>query len=179
KIEEILPPGVGWGQDAPANKPETPREPKTAEYHFQRGLIHLQDKKYFAAAASFNNAIRLDPKNAKAYYNLGLSYVGLSEVEKDKVDSHYFLAASHFRQAIALDPRFELAYQKAGELHYAMMNLNIALEYYTKAIEINPNNPDNYSLRSMVYKELNEPEKAAADLVVYQRLKGQLPAPRQ
>jgi len=179
KIEGIFPPGVGWGKAASEESVGSSGGAKTADYHFKKGLIYLDEKKYSSAIASFNNAIRLEPKNAKAYYNLGLSHVGLSEVEKDKVDSHYFIAGSYFRQAIDLDPRYELAYQKAGELHYAMMNLDIALEYYTKAIEINPNNPDNYSLRSMVYKAMNEPEKAAADTVKYQSLKDLKPARRQ
>ncbi len=178
KIEEIFPPGVGWGKAARNDRAEDLPEAKTADYHFKKGLIYLDEKKYLSAIASFNNAIRSDPKNAQAYYNLGLSHVGLSEVEKDKVDSHYFLAGSYFRQAIDLDPRYELAYQKAGELHYAMMNLDIALEYYTKAIQINPSNPDNYSLRSMVYKKMNEPEKEAADIAKYRSLKDKLNTPK-
>ena len=38
-----------------------------------------------------------------------------------------------------------------------------ALEDYTKAISLDPENADLYKQRSEVYRRLNEPEKAKAD----------------
>lgn len=142
-----------------------------ADSHFQQGNTYLKAKNYTTAIKEFEKALELNPKLAEAAFNLGLSYNGLSVVDKNKHVENIAIANTYFRKALSIDPKHELAYQHLGINYYGSSDLEDALASYNKAIEINPNNGDNYSLRSMVYKELGQPDKAAADQATYQRLK--------
>jgi tetratricopeptide (TPR) repeat protein len=71
-------------------------------------FIYLKREDYDSAAADFNRAIELDPRNALAYISRG-------KVEEGKED--YDAAIADCTRAIGLDPRLEQAYQLRSELY--------------------------------------------------------------
>ena len=53
-------------------------------------------------------------------------------------------AISEFKKALDLDPRSAHAYDNLASLYSELGELKIALEYYLKAIEVDPDNPDTH-----------------------------------
>ena len=55
----------------PKKKPaaQRPKKKKDAEYYFNQGIINFHESNYDKAIEKYTQAIKLDPKNAYAYYN--------------------------------------------------------------------------------------------------------------
>ncbi len=81
------------------------------------------------AIASYQKAIELDPKDAKAYNNLGIVYDDMGR--KDE-------AIASYQKAIELDPKDASPYNSLGYLHLIDGNLKEAKINFEKAISINP-----------------------------------------
>src|SRR6185295_2334779 len=67
---------------------------KAADAHFQEGLKLYFKQQYKDATKEFEEAIKIDPENAKAYYFIGYSYYKLKNMPK---------AMETFEQAYHLD----------------------------------------------------------------------------
>lgn len=72
-----------------------------AEMHNQEGLAVFADGKYDEAISHYNEAIRLDPNNAKAYNNRGVANAKLGKYDQ---------AISDYTRALQLNPQFAEAY---------------------------------------------------------------------
>jgi tetratricopeptide (TPR) repeat protein len=70
---------------------------KAADAHFQEGLKLYFKQQYVDATKEFEEAIKIDPENAKAYYFIGYSYYKLKNMPK---------AMETFEQAYHLDQRY-------------------------------------------------------------------------
>jgi uncharacterized protein (TIGR03032 family) len=82
------------------------------------------------AIASLNQAIQLNPNNAKLYFSLSQSL---------KVQGDMETAAECLQKAIDLQPDFWGAYNNLGTIFQQQGNLKKAAECYTKALKYNPN----------------------------------------
>ena len=100
---------------------------------FWNGLINLMGRGTSAvnvAIENFENAIKLDPNFAEAYYYLGYAYWRKSEFDK---------AIEKFRKATNLDPYFIEAYVRIGDMYHYKGELEKAIEEHTKVIKLYPN----------------------------------------
>ena len=70
---------------------------KAADAHFQQGLKLYFKQQYDSAIKEFEEAIKIDPENAKAYYFIGYSYYKLKNMPK---------AMETFEQVYHLDQRY-------------------------------------------------------------------------
>ena len=70
---------------------------KASDAHFQEGLKLYFKQQYQDANKEFEEAIKIDPDNAKAYYFIGYSYYKLKNMPK---------AMETFEQAYRLDKRY-------------------------------------------------------------------------
>jgi tetratricopeptide (TPR) repeat protein len=70
---------------------------------------------------------------------------------------------SEFENLPPKEQKNAINYNKVGDEYYFQKNYNRAVEYYTKAIELEPNNANYYKNRSVSYNWLKEYEKAIAD----------------
>jgi tetratricopeptide (TPR) repeat protein len=52
--------------------------------HFERGLSLYFEKDYSKAIEEFNEAVRIDPENARAFYFLGYAYYKQKEFDKSR-----------------------------------------------------------------------------------------------
>jgi tetratricopeptide (TPR) repeat protein len=82
-------------------------KPEPADEAMKRGLEALEKKEYDKAIASFTEAIRLDPKNAAAFFNRGVAH----ELKKE-----YDKAVEGFTEAIRLEPKEFMAYNELAWL---------------------------------------------------------------
>ena len=127
----IKPPVIGAQEQQPSSQPHKAPETESIE--------------------DYNEAIRLDPDDANAYYNRGWDYDELGEYEK---------AIEDYSQVIRLDPNHTNAYNNRG-LSYANLGQNErAMEDFNEAIRLDPNHTNAYNNRGNVYYSLGEYEKA-------------------
>jgi len=70
---------------------------KAADAHFQQGLKLYFKQQYGEAIKEFDEAVKIDPENAKSYYFIGYSYYKLKNMPK---------AMETFEQAYRLDQRY-------------------------------------------------------------------------
>jgi tetratricopeptide (TPR) repeat protein len=138
-------------------------------FYYQRGLdAQLPERKI----ENFSQAIQLKPDMAEAYYQLGLTYAGLSNNPQQ--------AAPEFSKAIELKPDFAQACYELAHVYDQQGDLDQARSYFTKAlaleetgrepvltydrvIELNPGLALAYFRRGEVHHRALEFDKALAD----------------
>jgi tetratricopeptide (TPR) repeat protein len=145
-----------------ATAPEVPGNPTTADEYFIIGFNKFVDpgEDFLAgkqqAIASFNNAIKLNPQYATAYFNRAYTYEQLGEFD---------LAVKDYTQAIALDPKFPEAYTNRGRIKVVeFKDAPGALADYNQSIAIDPQYSDTYNNRGLLQADnFNKPQAALAD----------------
>jgi tetratricopeptide (TPR) repeat protein len=103
------------------------------------------------ALDAYRNAIRINPRDAKASYNLGVTLAKLGMLEP-AIDAH--------RQAISIKPDFAEAYLHLGAALRAQGKLEAAVAAYHQAIHINPNFIEAYNNLGGALNELDRRDEA-------------------
>ncbi len=109
--------------------------PKEASYRYKCGKARqglTNPEAAVGAASDFDDACRLDPNNAQFHLDCGSAYMDIGESYK---------ASNHLHQALEIDSKFALAYYKRGILKEGNHDLDGAVADYTRALEIDPNDP--------------------------------------
>ena len=157
-----------------ATKPSAPTAVSAA--YLNRGNVYLSKSDLEHAFADFNEALRLDPKNAWAYAERGNLYKNKGDLdhaladlnEAIRLDPGYALALfargdlykskgdiadamTDMNETIRLDPNYALAYFTRGQLSYMLGNSPAALEDFTKAIKLDANEATSYFNRGVAY----------------------------
>ena len=89
-----------------------------------------EDNDYDQLLADFTEAIRLDPKDAAAYYNRGTAYSHMGS---------YGLAVADFTEALRLNPTCGRAYHNRGFAQTARKEYELAIADYSAALRLDPN----------------------------------------
>jgi tetratricopeptide (TPR) repeat protein len=79
----------------------------------------------------------------------------------------YNVAMVHYNMALELDSVNLWALTCEASLYYDMVNLDKALELYTKLIELDPSYYPSYFSRAGIYYDLDDYELAIADYETY------------
>ena len=109
---------------------------------------------YAKKIADYTKAIRLDPKDATAYYNRG----NLWEAKGD-----YDKAIADYNEALQLDPKYAYAYNSRGNVWKAKGDYDKAIADYNKALRLDPKYVYAYNNRGTVWKAKGNYDKAIAD----------------
>ena len=99
----------------------------TAKEYLLRGNDYDNLGQYEKAIKDYDEAIRLDPQRAVAYYNRGFTYDNLGQYEK---------AIQDYDEAIRLDPQDALAYYNRGVAYYQLGQQEQADRDFAKAQEL-------------------------------------------
>ncbi len=105
------------------------------------------------AIAEYKVAIRLNPSEARTYYQLGLVYGR----QMDIVDEEGVL-----RQALIADDHYAPAHFELGKLLLDQNRLDEAVNHLNMAVECNPRAEEAYYLLVRAYTKLGEKDKAKA-----------------
>jgi tetratricopeptide (TPR) repeat protein len=105
------------------------------------------------AISDYTEAIRLDPNNARGYYNRGDIY---RERNLDR-------AIADLTAAIRLDPKYVSAYVARGWAYVFKDEYNRAIADYTEAIRIDATFAPAYSARASAYESTGHKTDAIAD----------------
>ncbi len=109
-----------------AQQPDPAIEAKKA---YNNGLEMLRKGNYDAALQKFEEAVKLDPNLALAYYGMGIIY---------KRKKNFVEAEKAYKMAIEKDPNYVKAYTALGLLQSQMDKLTDALNSYQAALKIKP-----------------------------------------
>tara|TARA_B100001093_G_scaffold498699_1_gene547105 strand:+ start:2796 stop:4319 length:1524 start_codon:yes stop_codon:yes gene_type:complete len=100
---------------------------------------------------SFENAIKVNPKNFSAFNNLGISYKKLKE---------YKNAEDYLLKSIEINPNYINPIVNLGNIKNETYFFKDAINYYKKAIKLNNKLPLVYLNLSNVYQTINQIDEA-------------------
>lgn len=101
----------------------------TADEHVTLGNSFVELGKFDRAIECYSQAIKLNPKLATAYHNLGEMLVG---------EKRWDEAIANYRQAIAINPDSFESYHSLGKTWAERGELDRAIACYNKSLELNP-----------------------------------------
>lgn len=104
---------------------------KSDKFFYQLALCNQKLGNYDVAIYNYQKAVKINPKHASAYNNLGISF-------KEKKDLAN--AFKSYEKAIEVKPDYDLAYKNIGNAHLENGDIKAASKYFKKAIDINPKN---------------------------------------
>jgi len=154
-----------------------------------RACAHIAAGEFYEAIADCTEAIRLDPKCVKAYYNRGCAYWQKGDHDKAIADysdairldpnsvqayynrgwaygqqRKYDTAIADFTEAIRLDPKDTRAYVNRAYAYQSKGDYDMAITDCTEAIRLDPKNSGAYYYRGWAYGHKGDYDKAIADL---------------
>jgi len=107
------------------------------------------------AIRGYDEAIRINPKDAVAYFNRGNTYHSLNNKRR---------AIEDYDHAIRLNPEYADAYHNRGTTYRDLGQFRRAIEDYDQAIYLNPRDAVAYNNRGNAYKLQGREAEAIADL---------------
>lgn len=127
-----------------------------AERYLERGLAHLDKKKYEDALADLTAAIGEDAYNAELYATRGYIYL-----ESDR-EEYLEYARADFEYALHLNPREWVAAYCLGMITYAEQDHETALRYFSAARDLAHLHAEPYYYMGLCYYRLNDFDRAIA-----------------
>jgi tetratricopeptide (TPR) repeat protein len=117
--------------------------------------VDLLRQMFDRAIQGYDQAIRLDPKNAAAYNGRGGAYQAKGD------DDH---AIADYDQEIRLDPKYAGAFYNRGSAYGAKGDLDHAIADYDQAIRLDPKYAGAFYNRGSAYGAKGDLDHAIADL---------------
>ncbi|HUY89642.1 MAG TPA: tetratricopeptide repeat protein [Pirellulales bacterium] len=124
-------------------------------FYAYRGFIRASARRYEAAIADCNEAIRLRPDEALAYVSRGVSLFKQGKQPE---------AIRDLEAAVRLEPKLGELRAKLGEAIAILGDYPQAIQHFTQAIKLDPRDADLYWLRALAWELSGEPAKAIEDL---------------
>lgn len=115
----------------PVKEPPKSKAAQAQEHH-NLGLKYYREKKYDEAVKEFEQAVKLDPKNATIVNNLGFTLYRFEKYESSVV---------WLRKAIEVDPQRAVAYANLADAYMKLGKTAEARQHYEKYAEMAPNSP--------------------------------------
>ena len=122
-----------------------------------------KEKNFKDAIKYYKEVVKIDPSIVFAYYNLGLIYEKLGNIE---------IAKKYYQRAINLDPLFVHSYTNLGIIFQKEGAKEKAIKYFAKVIDIDPNNFNSYNNLGLVYASQGKYDKAVDNYLKSLRIKG-------
>ena len=121
---------------------------------FNSGINQTKNGNYDRALLDFTEAIKLEPKLAKAYSNRCLIQIHLK---------NYLEAKQDCTEALENEPNNESAYLNRGLAHYRLGKYAAAIADYNRVIELKPHSLQAYYNRGLAHAALEKYPQAIAD----------------
>ena len=116
-------------------------DPRSAEAHFDLGLVRQRQQQPAAAISEFRLALQYDPALLQAHCALGSALSDPASAEAE------------FRKALAVNPRLVCALDGIAQLLVNERRYDPAIDFWRQAIQVQPDAPDlQLSLATAIYK---------------------------
>lgn len=128
-----------------------------SEIYFQRGKVLMKLNHFDSAVNSFQKAVELGHKKTTEIYN-NISFCLISVYDHKnsfndkKSKNSLILAENYSKKVIKNDPKNIVALTNLGLCNLYQFNIELAIQYFEKAIIINPSFNNNYSNLSLAYR---------------------------
>ncbi len=136
-------------------------DPRFAQAYYHRGMLHAQSGEQQAAISDYNQALSLDPSQTDGYYHRALLLAASGDDQGAVRDLSEFLG----RQGNHLRAHF-----LRGESYIALKQHRLALDDFTRVIQLDGNNAEAYEHRAAVKRHLGD-SSVADDLARVQQLR--------
>jgi len=136
-------------QEAEKTEPHS----RTIRFLIATEFYHLKDFPH--AAAYYQSALELDPKNSIAAYYLGLSRLETGDLGASELA---------FQRALELDPSSFSAAFNLGVVYTRLHRAQEAIQAFQRAVEILPDYAEGHEALGELYLYLNRPQDAAREL---------------
>jgi DNA-binding helix-hairpin-helix protein with protein kinase domain len=128
---------------------------------YNQGQAYDKLGDYEGAIENYNQAVRLNPNDAKAYVNRGNAHYEMAQHSGDP-DKDYKAAIEDFNQALRLNPQESQAYVKRGVVRNEIAQYSkdpdkdykAAIEDFNQALRFNPQEAEAYVQRGIVRYKL-------------------------
>jgi tetratricopeptide (TPR) repeat protein len=145
-------------------KPEvvrpTPAPPKNAsaaersQAALDQAKAALERMDFDRAITTFNEALRLDPKNALAFHYRGSTFYFMKDLDR---------AIADYSQAIRLEPRSAITFNMRGLAYVGRNDFDKAIADYDEAIRLEPLSATGFGNRGIAYFHKSDFDRAIAD----------------
>ena len=119
-----------------------------ADKYTQEGFVYFQQQKYDEAIASYEKAIKTEPRPGAAYNMIGMAYRfkynqgGAPEFRQKEMAA--------FQKAVEIDPKNWVAMINLAIDYYADGEKGKAAPLFKKALELNPDHPEKADILKMI-----------------------------
>ena len=132
------------------NKKTLPRAEQASLFYLEGIKSNVLEGDSAHAKAWFKKVLEIDSTHSPSLYELA-SLTALDQPEE---------ALQYSLKANAIDTTNTWYKMQLGRLLIATQHYDSALTLYDQLIRMNPNDPDNYRLKALLYDQLGQPEKA-------------------
>lgn len=132
------------------NKKTLPRAEQASLFYLEGIKSNVLEGDSARAKAWFKKVLEIDSTHSPSLYELA-SLTALDQTEE---------ALQYSLKANAIDTTNTWYKMQLGRLLIATQHYDSALTLYDQLIRMNPNDPDNYRLKALLYDQLGQPEKA-------------------
>jgi Tfp pilus assembly protein PilF len=172
---------------------------KTVEYWFVIGTMYFNLGMNKEAIDAFKQAIKIDPDNADAHYNLGTAFIKsgmykeaieaykqVIRIKPDYAEAHnnlgtafiksgmYKEAIEAYKQVIRIKPDYAEAHNNLGTAFIKSGMDKEAIEAYKQAIRINPDDANAHYYLGVIYALLNDKVSALEQYKILKSLDSEL-----
>lgn len=149
-----------------------------ARDQLNKGIQAYKATKYEKAIENFKNAVNLDPglSVAKLYLATALMQQYVPGIDTPENNAYAQQAIDEYKEVLSNDPKSVTALKGIASLYLNMKKFNESGEYYKKAIDADPNDPEAYYSVGVidwtaVYKDISD-RKSKVGLGVEDQAKG-------
>ena len=135
---------------------------RLAAAYNNRGVAYRLKANYAQAIGDFNEAIRLEPKNANAFNNRGVAYRNMGDLDR---------AVADYDQAILLKPDYVAAFYNRGLALTDKKEYPKAISDFTAVLRVDPKNPTVLYRRGTTYLNSGNIEAGNVDLAEAKAIK--------
>lgn len=124
------------------------------EAQLAQGWSEYHNGKLELAAQAFSDAIRLNPKQSKAWWGRSNVYLAKGQSYEALIDLDY---------VIALDPLFPDTYFERGKIFQSVKRQDLAVMDFSTLLSLNPRHVEGLHERGEAFSSLGEQDKALTD----------------
>lgn len=139
------------------------KSPRKSRGYNELGLHQITEGRYREAYALLRRSLELNPFQGQVYINLGMAFEGLGRTDD---------AVAMYEKAAWMSPADPVPYYNLGVVLYkTRRDPSRALDYFLKARDLDPREPDVHHFLSRIYTEQGDLARANEEDALYRYLK--------